>query len=141
MCVTVAALQPNVLVVDTGAGSDSVTSVTSGGPGLANHDAVRTGEGEDAVTWSDPMGPDSALDGGGDDRDTLIMSASGETFGVALVAQTFTRNGRREASFRSFEDFLVAPEPGPGAWPRSPASGRWRSVAPTARTSLTSCLP
>lgn len=99
-------------VIDTGAGSDTVTS---GASGLTNDDVVRTGDGEDAITWSGTMGPDGVLDGGGDDRDTLIVPATGETFGVALAAQTLTRNGVREASFTSFEDFLVAPEAGLGS--------------------------
>lgn len=97
-------------VIDTGAGSDSVTS---GGVGIPNADVVRLGTGNDDADWSGTMGPDGVLDGG-DGSDQLISRASGQTFRVDLAQQRITRNGVAEAAFNSFEGLSVRPEPGVG---------------------------
>lgn len=94
-------------VIDTGDGSDSVVS---GGPGVANDDEVRTGNGEDTVTWSGVMGAQGFLDAGAD-SDLLLARASGQTFGIDLTAQKLGRNGVVEASFASIERLRVDPEP------------------------------
>ncbi len=97
-------------VIDTGAGSDSVTS---GGPGLPNADVVRVGTGDDDVSWSGTMAPDGVLEGG-DGTDRLVSRASGQTFRIDLTAQTLTRDGLTEGAFSSFERLSVRPEPGLG---------------------------
>ena len=94
-------------VIDTGDGTDSVTS---GGPGLPNDDEIRTGNGDDYVTWSGTMGAKGVLDGG-EGADRLRPRASGQTFRIDLTAQTLVRDGVRAASFSSFEQLFVAPEP------------------------------
>ncbi|MEO5662469.1 MAG: calcium-binding protein [Nocardioides sp.] len=94
-------------VIDTGDGSDSVIS---GGPGLANDDAVRTGSGDDNVWWSGVMGAQSVLDAG-DGSDLLIARASGQTFAVDLTGQKLSRNGVVEGAFGSIERLKVHPEP------------------------------
>lgn len=121
-------------LIDTGEGSDHVWS---GGPGLANDDVVRTGAGEDGVTWSGTMGAQSVLDGGADDRDTLVVGASGQTFRVDLAAKTLSRNGAPEASFSAFEDFQVAPEPDLGSVEILGSAGRDVVLVRSAATVMT----
>ena len=97
-------------LVDTGDGPDTVTS---GAWGASNLDEVRTGDGEDLVTWAGTMGAAGVLDAGAG-TDTLEARAAGQTFGVDLAAQTLTRDGAREASFSSFERLTVLAGPGVG---------------------------
>lgn len=97
-------------VIDTGAGTDDVTS---GVPGLANSDVVRTGNGDDDVTWSGVMGGDGVLDAGAG-HDLFYADAPGQTFRIDLDAQTLTRDGVLQARFNSFESLYVSPEPGLG---------------------------
>lgn len=94
-------------VINTGAGSDGVTS---GGPGLPNPDVVDTGSDADTVVWSGTMTGGGVLDAG-DGSDTLITPASGGTFRIDLGAETLTRDGMPEARFSSIESLRARPGP------------------------------